>query len=331
MASTSANHMNINFHHSTGNVYIAGRDMHNWNNMRTTGMSRISILFISDWRSRYTLPTIDRVIECSPGPAAINDAPIDLIAAHFTGRDKELNMIDGVLRTSHDQSPNRCAVYGMPGLGKTQLSLRYAKLQFDLGRYSHVFWIQATTVEKLNQGFAKILDLIRHIDRCHQEQSAKLTSARLWLEGPDKDDVNWLIVFDNVDRTTLDFLRMHLPRQNARGSILFTTRTCDVAEALVVGRQNCTLGLGALDVPTAVELFFQDASVNTDILDHTLVINAEEIVECVGRLPLAVAQAASFMKQSQKNVEEILALYKGEQKMDVSVVLNKWKGLRLNL
>jgi hypothetical protein len=206
----------------------------------------------------------------------------------------------------------------MHGIGKTQLALRYGKFAFDRRRYSHVFWIQATTVEKLNHGFTKILDLLGHPDRGNQKQDAKLTLARRWLECPDKDGVDWLIVFDNVERPTLEFLRTHLPRQNVRGNILFTTRTQDVAEILVTGRQDCTIDLRAMDIPTAVGLFFQDANVDMNIVDSTLESEAEQIVRYVGRLPLAVSQAASFMKRSQKTADEMLALYKGKQKVDVS-------------
>jgi hypothetical protein len=255
-------------------------------------------------------------------PSTINDVPSDFIAIHFTGRDEELNRIDDILRSgSQGRSPNRCAIYGMHGIGKTQLALQYAKLSFDQCRYSHTFWIQATTIAKLNFGLTNILGLVGHVDRDHQDQNVKLRSARLWLESPDKDDVDWLIVFDNVERETLAFLRTHLPRQNVRGNVLFTTRTRDIAEALVTGRQDSILELGALDLPMAMKLYFRDASVDASVVDRTFEAKVEQIVRYVGRLPLAISQAASFMNQSQKTVDEMSALYKGKQKIDVSFLM----------
>jgi GTPase SAR1 family protein len=151
---------------------------------------------------------------------------------HFTGRGKELEFLEKALSTNHPGVPSRCAVHGMPGIGKTHLILRYAKLSFDQNRYTFVFWISATSVDKINQGISGILDLIGHRDRHLQDQTAKVTAARLWLEQSNSDeDGNWLLVFDNVHIDSLGFLRSHLPLRNERGSILFTTRTKDVAEA----------------------------------------------------------------------------------------------------
>jgi hypothetical protein len=201
----------------------------------------------------------------------------------------------------------------MPGVGKTQLVLRYATISFDGGRYSYIFWISATNVDKLNQGLANILDLVDHRDRYLQDQSAKLTAARRWLEERQDD---WLLVIDNVHRSSLDFLRNHLPRRNARGHILFTTRTADVADTLVniSGRQDSTLKLRTMERRDTAHLLLEDAgiAVTPALLDH-----AGELVECVGRLPLAVVQAASFMKQTGTAMDEMLELYRSDQKIEV--------------
>jgi len=104
-----------------------------------------------------------------------NDAPTYLLSSHFTGREKELEWIERIFGLDHGGEPTRCVMYGMFGLGKTQLALKYATRSYQRNRYSLVFWISGATVEKLNQGLAKVLDLIDHPDRDHVEQSTKLT------------------------------------------------------------------------------------------------------------------------------------------------------------
>jgi hypothetical protein len=55
--------------------------------------------------------------------------------------------------------PSCYAVYGMPGIGKTQLVLRFAKLLSDQQRYTHVFWISAASVVKIYHGLSDSLDI----------------------------------------------------------------------------------------------------------------------------------------------------------------------------
>jgi hypothetical protein len=208
----------------------------------------------------------------------------------------------------------------MPGIGKSQLSLHYAKISFELGHYSHIFWTSAASVDKLIQGFAEILNLVGHRDRYLQDQAAKVTAARLWLEDPHGDDeVDWLFVLDNVDRSTLDFLSSHLPQKNTRGNILFTTRTRDFAETLVTtaGHRDRTLKLEAPGLRDSANLLLEDAGIDEGSVTPSLLSHAETLVQCVGRLPLAVVQAASFMKETQTSFDDMLELYKSEQKIEV--------------
>jgi hypothetical protein len=240
-----------------------------------------------------------------------------LLSIHFTGREKDVDFIRDALSKVQDGKPSCCAIHGMPGIGKSQLVLHYANISFESGRYSYIFWMSAASIDKLNQGFSQVLESVRHPDRYRQEQNAKLIAARLWLEEVAGD---WLIVLDNVDRSTLGFLRMNVPRTNRRGNILFTTRTADVAEALVnmTGHQHSTLQLQALDPRDTTTLLFKDAGIDMEMVTPLLLKHAEQLVECVGRLPLAVVQAASFMKQSHTSVEKMLEMYRSEQKIEVS-------------
>lgn len=210
----------------------------------------------------------------------------------------------------------------MPGLGKTQLALRYAKLVFDRKQYPLVLWVSAATSEKLNQGFASILNLVDHIDRNHPEQSARLIAARRWLEGYHAVNSNaWLLVIDNANRDTVAFLREHLPRSSYGGSILFTTRTADVAEALAssAGQVHHTFELQAPSAEDAARILLDHGGLDAATVDPGVMTKAEEIVNSVGRLPLAVDQAASLMRQSHKKMDELSELYHSDQKMKVSL------------
>ena len=247
-----------------------------------------------------------------------NDAPTYLLSSHFTGRENELNWIERIFGVVHDGEPTRCVMYGMFGLGKTQLALKYATMSYQLKRYSLVFWISGATVEKLNQGLAKVLNLIDHPDRYHVEQSTKLTSARRWLEEcsamyPTK----WLLVFDNVTQEALTFLQEHLPRTNSMGNILLTTRIKVVAEGVVSAaeQQHQFFELMAPNIHDAVKLLLKEAGINPN---KRIASTSKDLVECLGRLPLAISQAASFAKQSHRNLDDVLGLYRSKHGYQVS-------------
>ena len=269
----------------------------------------------------YALPPIEsRLSNWPPSSLSFNDAPIDLLSSHFTGREEELNHIAEVLCAGQGNVPARYVVHGMQGLGKTQLALKYAELSFRRQQYSAIFWISGASVEKLHQGFTKVLYLVGHPDRDTPEQGIKLTLARRWLEEHITDSsFKWLLVVDNVAQEAVGFLREHFPRKNASGNILLTTRTRDVAQAVttVAGQRHQIVELRAPDLQCAALLLLREAGINTNDTDPTTIDRAETLVKCVGCLPLAISHAASFAQQSNKNLEDVLLLYQSKHKYEV--------------
>ena len=255
-------------------------------------------------------------------PSRYNDAPVGLLLTNFIGRERELDQIRELLEISHGDNPSRCAVYGMPGVGKTQLALKYSVASYSVDRYTYIFWVSATTVEKLSQGLVKILDLLRLPDRFNPDQSAKLTAVLQWLEiSSSKSGRKWLLVLDNANRSILRDIRNFLPRTNSAGSILFTTRTKDLADDLasVQGRTNSSIELQPPDLHDATRMLLRSGGFGED---PSYLLKAHEVVNSVGRLPLAVDQAASFMRQTDCSIDDLLAIYSSEQKSQVSTFIS---------
>ena len=249
----------------------------------------------------------------------INDAPLGILTAHFTGRQSELVKIRSMLTPRSDNLPARCAIVGMPGLGKTQLALKYTLEVFDQARGPIIFWTSAATTEKLAQGLCKILDIVDHVDRDHIDQNVRFSAAQRWLEGTGHDfHLSWLLVLDNVNEESVPFLREHLPRSNGHGTILFTMRSIDVASALVISDLNQgILELEVLSPADASNLLL--AELRTSKPDETAsqIVKAERLVKCVGRLPLAIGHVASFANQHLKGLDCILHLFEDQHAMEV--------------
>ncbi|KZP26480.1 TPR-like protein [Athelia psychrophila] len=284
---------------SGGTINNVNGDLHNINNFVNHNYHGIS-----------SVTSIDPASKPLPPIPPFNGAPIDLISSCFTGREVELEFITISFNTFQSDKPTRFVIYGMPGLGKSQLALQHANLAFTAGVYSHVFYVSATTVEKLGQGLARILGLLNHAERNHPDQAAQIAAVRLWLEQSDHHGCRrWLLILDNVTAESAKFLREHLPRQNAGGTILITTRTRNIAEAVAnaAGQKHIIFELKALSKAESVSLLLKKAGIDGAPID---LAGAEELVSRMGCLPLAVQQAGSYMKRSGlKNTNQLQEMY----------------------
>ncbi|KZP24380.1 TPR-like protein [Athelia psychrophila] len=231
---------------------------------------------------------------------SFNDAAVDLISSCFTGRHEDVQFITNAFASPTGSAPARYTIWGMPGLGKSQLGLKYAHSSFESGRHTHIFAISATTVEKLTQGLTGVLELVQHPARHNPDQAVQLTAARHCFEHSEKYGfANWLISLDNATSETVAFLRLHIPRQNSNGSILITTRTLEIAEALttVAGQQHPICELKALSPADSAKLLLKRAGIHSSAPAD--LESAQKLVQRIGCLPLAVDQAGAFMKTNE--------------------------------
>jgi ATP/maltotriose-dependent transcriptional regulator MalT len=70
---------------------------------------------------------------------------------HFVAREEELAEMHRTL--CGDGSRRTVVLYGLGGIGKTQLAIAYAKQYRD--KYSAVFWLNIRDEDSLKQSFAK--------------------------------------------------------------------------------------------------------------------------------------------------------------------------------
>jgi hypothetical protein len=249
-----------------------------------------------------------------PGQTPFNDAPVDNLSVHFTGRKRELALIAKAFETRRN-IPLRCVLFGNQGVGKSQLTYAWANSTYVRKENSYILWISGTTVEKLYQGFSRLLRFINHPDRSHPDEGVRLETARRWLE--EVETGNWLLVLDNVFPETLEFLRQNLPRQNGCGTILFTTRTERVALALAstAGERHEAIEVPLLDVKAGVEMFCGHFDAGQMDPSSAKIMT---IVMAVGCLPLAISHAAGYINESHSSLDDVLELYQSKRKIDVS-------------
>ncbi|KAJ6114828.1 hypothetical protein N7486_000606 [Penicillium sp. IBT 16267x] len=147
-----------------------------------------------------------------------------------------------LLRHLSRQTRRRIFVlYGLGGIGKTQLAVDFARRHQAL--FSSIFWLDGRSEDRLRQSLAgyahripegQIPDRSKKFD-VDSGDSLNIAVADVldWLGRP--DNVHWLLIFDNVDQdyehdgaTGAYDVRQYLPGDH--GSVLITTRLSRLAQ-----------------------------------------------------------------------------------------------------
>jgi tetratricopeptide (TPR) repeat protein len=179
------------------------------------------------------------------------------------------------------------AVRGLGGVGKSQVALEYAYRMYESGRYELVCWIRANDAETVAEDLAGIASLLG-IDA--NRPTGELAAAVVAALGASE---NWLLVFDNA-QTAGDLVGV-LP--GGSGHVLITSRNRSWSR---VARR-----LDLAVFTRAESVAFVGARSQRDEPDA-----AAELAQELGDLPLALAQAASFVDTLSRTVGEYLALYR---------------------
>lgn len=161
----------------------------------------------------------------------------------FIDRNTEMKEIEGSLLPSNAQNGRVIhIIYGLGGIGKTQLAIAYARKHQE--SYSAILWLNGNSKNTLLQGFAAFgrhasinplpespASMTQHIEDIETEAKAVLR----WLAL--RGNRQWLLIVDNVDReyspdaedpqayNILSFLP-----SGDHGSILITTRLRSLSE-----------------------------------------------------------------------------------------------------
>ncbi|KAG9777940.1 hypothetical protein KCU88_g4374, partial [Aureobasidium melanogenum] len=204
-------------------------------------------------------------------------------------------------------------ISGLGGMGKTELAYQFAKQYQD--KYDVILVVKADTSHRLIESFNKLairLALLSEAEKPSDEDCKEAVKA--WLKrphymppsttildrtslDPDKDTIDWLLIFDNVEQwATLD---PYWP-YNGCGSVLVTTRKPDLLSHLSESHSTDALELKPLP-ETQSERLIRRYSGDEDQSAATAQ-GTKELVHRLGGLPLALIQVGSYIRECKMSI-----------------------------
>jgi len=228
----------------------------------------------------------------------------------FVGRDTFIADLHNTFQSNTRpalQHHGRIALFGLGGIGKTQIALEF--VYRSQSSYRRIYWISAATQESLLDGYQKIGKRASISIAPDSKPVEVAEQVLLWL----KSTANWLLVIDNLDDIGVlstrnlgipNIINSLLPELGPGQHTLTTTRNAKADHIPAQAKE--------------VQLFKEVDSITLlSSLSGILILPASEeekfaqkIAEELGNLPLAISQAGSYIKEKSEGFAEYITHYR---------------------
>ncbi|CAE7095330.1 unnamed protein product [Rhizoctonia solani] len=183
--------------------------------------------------------------------------------AFYTGQDNENTQVIACITGGKDQR-RVCVVYGLGGVGKSQLALNVVERTWD--EWDHVIYLDASSNEAIEKSLKEFAEA-KYIGRSYKDVIS-------WLESCGE---RWLVVFDNADAPSTKI--RHLAK-------------------LAVGPDSIC-HVSSMSPTDGTALLLKIASSGNQCISVSDTKAAEELVQDFGCLALAIVHAGAFIACSQ--------------------------------
>jgi tetratricopeptide (TPR) repeat protein len=230
----------------------------------------------------------------------------------FVGQASHLRQLESALFTEH--RPSKVAIFGLGGIGKTQIVLELAYRTIETHQDCSVFWIPASSADSLQQAFRDIGQKLGILGTEAKEAEAKT----LVMHHLNQDNAGkWLLIVDNVDDMDLwnSELKAYLTKSQ-RVCVVCTTRSKKVAFEIA----RAANVIHVLEMAKEVAMQLLAKSIHQDISADSP--DALKLLEQLTFLPLAIVQAAAYINKNTIELSDYVLLLR-EQEQDVVELLSE--------
>ncbi|MEI6757387.1 MAG: FxSxx-COOH system tetratricopeptide repeat protein [Chlorobium sp.] len=207
---------------------------------------------------------------------------------NFTGRESILDELRILLQSGQNTAITQQAIYGLGGIGKTQLAIEYAWR--NIAAYDLIWWIRSEDSSTLASDYAALADELDLPEKEAQEQAVTIRAVKKYLG----HNQNWLLIFDNARDS--DSIRNYLPTSTG-GHALITSRNQNWNNTFCQSH-----GIEVWSREESVAFLHKRITGSDDTAAATL-------AETLGGLPLALEQAAAYCNARHKSCAEYLDLF----------------------
>ncbi|KAF8241219.1 hypothetical protein K440DRAFT_665405, partial [Wilcoxina mikolae CBS 423.85] len=237
----------------------------------------------------------------------------------FTGHEDFIALLVKLL-ASPKIGHHRVALTGLGGIGKTQIALEYVYRQVD--PECHIFWVYGNSQGTFSRDYQDISTRLK-IPRISDKEDEILLGVKHWFESDESG--KWLLVLDNADNSS-EFkgnrsgISRYLP-QGSKGTLIVTTRSKTVASRL-----GCkTIDVVKMKLEESEALFRQLHHGSIETTDMNAV---HELLRVLDYLPLAIAAASAYMKETGTLPEEYLDILNSTRASQASLLMKKFYDIR---
>ena len=222
---------------------------------------------------------------------------------HFTGREAELQALRDQLQAGGSavirQPPS--ALYGLGGVGKTQIATEYAHRFAE--EYEVVWWVRSDQEDAIQASLVGLGTRLQlpDISPGDRDRSLRLVIDALQAGEPFSQ---WLLIFDDV--TQPNKLRRYIPQG---GHVIVTSRINEWRQVLNTDGIEVREFARAETIRFLRERVPQLAPAYDPEAEALAAADADRLAEVLGDLPLAAEHAASYLAQTGAPVADYIAAF----------------------
>jgi len=244
---------------------------------------------------------------------------------HFTTRAEYIVALEESLLPKVSPGRKVFVLYGLGGIGKTQLAIKFAKDHQK--EFNSVFFLDGSSQDSLFKSFAAIFRRIAESKTLGNKDSVNLATnnqippqamaekAMQWLAHQSNN--RWLLIFDNIDKEPsdeggFDIMPFFPPKDH--GSILITTRLAPLSKlghSKKVGRMSDEEADKLLDECLGESVSCRQGGLATH---NREALTRHALLKTLDGLPLAISQAGRFINALNLRLETYLELYSSSKR-----------------